>query len=921
MDPWSNNAWEESVINSSSINKPTSTLDFNPSIDLPNTFPTSSDPQSSWPSDQIEHSNSWDNQSITRKPSLSSLDLSQSSPVLHSIGPQSNHSPVWPSTVELPNFNTVADHQELSSIESQNHTADLHTISSHPETFPGPSLDLSFSTTEHINHRDTLSEGAHDAHPASDSEFQDSADNSWGEFNSESFQPTFPPPKIDSPVIPTADGWHGNTTLAEWEPPPLPPPPTLSLNSIIPQQETSTSGWEPSDEIPDQVEDEDEDQTEMGDVIDAWADKKQRGAHQVSSETVAKFQVDTRKWATEQYPIQEENFLPPGKAAMTLDLSAAMVQGGELSVDAEIVADLSKPPLPETSEISTQNLFQNSAISNAFQSAITQTASSAASVLKSASRPRRLFTGGSLTNFNKNSTSEGGQASASENDDATWNNFSALEVPHHPHDQRTDAFGLHDAKQSAQSQNKPAGFFSRWTGQAPPVTNTPATLLTKKADNALIDNISPLPDSNRNSLSSSHQPSVVMSTTKLSDAALPSPSSASMQEASSSRLSRLFGRFGSRPKDSPTSDSSGALSAVTELNDRDVAFLDSVKTVPLETKPALYDAFDDLQIGNPDKTRDVKNSRTSMSGVPTISSVKPKMKTSYSDGQEDLLDFLAEGASTKKSPNLPQVSKFSSNSITSSFVKGNDQEVDPFDVFNTAPILNSASGKSSRPNGFGQFQGQHSSFHVSASSSVKPGSHTQSFSSTSKAPPQSVTRYDDIDDLFSEFESPKATQSRRQSSLTMVPKSHTSTPSWSTQSDQTITTSYLSQSKIVRPNARTPTPILHLTSNATNSNLPVPILKPPPSGSSPIPLIAPPSSNFDILSPPPPPPSNLSVLSPPPLSNLSVSSLPPPPSSSSTKPLMSSSFVSKPSETINHQTIQQPGGLSKQDLSFFDSLL
>lgn len=909
MDPWATNAWEEPVVNSSSINQSTSTLDFNTSVDLPSTFP-SSDSQTSWPSDHIEHSTSWDTPSITKRPSLSSLEISHSSPVLHSIRSQPNDSPVWPSTVELPAFNHVTEPHEPSGIESQDRTSDLPTSSSHPDTFPGASLDLSFSASEQISHRETPSEGSNEAHPTSHSEHPDPADDNWGEFNSETFQATFPAPKIDSPVIPTADAWHGNTTLAEWEPPPLPPPPTLSLNPVIPAR--SSPGWEPSEEIPDQ--------TEMGDVIDAWADRKQRGAHQVSSETVAKFQVDTRKWATEQYPIQEENFLPPGKAAMTLDLSAAMVQGGELSVDAEIVADLSKPPLPETSEISTQKLFQNSAISNAFQSAINQTASSAASVLKSASRPRRLFPGGSLTNFTKNSTSESGQPSAPTNDDAIWNNFSALEVPHHPHDQKTDAFGLHDAKQSTQSPSKPAGFFSRWTGQVAPITNTPATLLTKKADNVLIDSLSPPPDSNRNSLSSPHQPAVVLSTTNLPDAALPSPSSASMQEASSSRLSRLFGRFGTRPKDSPTSDSGSAISAVTELNDRDVAFLDSVKTVPLEIKPALYDEFDNLQLANQDKTRGLQTSSTSM---PPVYPAKPKMKTSFSDGQEDLLDFLAGGAPTKKSPSLRKGSTFSTNSITSSSVKQNDQDVDPFDVFNTAPISNSASSKSSRPNGFRQSQGHHSSFHISTSTSVKPGSHTKSFSTTSKVP-QTTTRYDDIDDLFSEFESPKPTHSRRLSSSTMVPKSRTSTQSWTTQSNHTIPTSQPSQStfqnlsqssqplnrtlKMAQPNARTPTPILHLTSNSTNSNLPVPILRPPPSGSSPIPLIAPPSSKLGVLSPPPPPASNHRILSPPLL-----------PPSSLAKPMMSSSFVAKPSGNTNQTS--QPGGLSKQDLSFFDSLL
>ncbi|EGG09267.1 uncharacterized protein MELLADRAFT_115817 [Melampsora larici-populina 98AG31] len=915
MDPWSTNEWEEPTVHhSSSIDKSSSTLDFNSSIDLPSTFPTSSDPQTSWPSDHNEYLNSWESQSIPKKPSLSSLEISHSSPALHSIGTQPSDSPVWPSTVELPDFNHVTGPQDPLAIESQDHTSNLPKISSHPEDFPETSLNLSFSASEQINNHDTRSEGSNEAHPTPRSELQDPEDNSWGEFNSETFQATFPAPKIDSPVIPTADAWHGNTTLAEWEPPPLPPPPTLSLNSIIPHQETTSPGWEPSDEIPNQVEDEDEDGTEMGEVIDAWADNKQRGAHQVPSETVAKFQVDTRKWATEQYPIQEENFLPAGKAAMTLDLSAAMVQGGEL---AEIVADLSQPPLPETSEISTQKLFQNSAISNAFQSAINQTASSAASVLKSASRPRRLFPSGSLTTFTKNSTSESGQASDPTNDDAIWNNFSALEVPHHPHDQKTDAFGLHDAKQSTQPQNKPAGFFSRWTGQAPLTTNTPATLLTKKPDNVLIDSISPLSDSRH-------------STPNLSEAALPSPSSASMQEASSSRLSRLFGRFGTRPKDSPTSDSNSAISAVTELNDRDVAFLDSVKTVPFETKPALYDEFDNLQIGKQDKAHDLKNPRTSMSSVPPIYPAKPKIKTSYSDGQEDLLDFLAQGAPTKTSPSKSpsKVLKFSPNSITSSSSKQNDQDVDPFDVFNTAPISNSASSKSSRPNSFGQFQGQHSSFHISSSmsSSSKPGSHTKSFSTTSKVP-QSLTRYDDIDDLFSEFESVKPTQSRRQSSSTVVPKQHTSTQSWSTQSNHTIPTSQPSQStfqnmnqssqlnripKMAQPNARTPTPILHLTPNSTNSNVPVPILRPPPSGSSPIPLIAPPSSKLGILSPPAPPSSNLKILSPPPLPSSS--------SSSSSRPMMSSSFVSKPNGKLNHQTTQS-GGLSKQDLSFFDSLL
>lgn len=49
---------------------------------------------------------------------------------------------------------------------------------------------------------------------------------------------------------------------------------------------------------------------------------------------MAKVQIETRKWAEKQFPVQEDNFLPPGKVAMTLDLSSAMNQGGELSVEA-----------------------------------------------------------------------------------------------------------------------------------------------------------------------------------------------------------------------------------------------------------------------------------------------------------------------------------------------------------------------------------------------------------------------------------------------------------------------------------------------------------------------------------------------------------------------------------------------------------
>ncbi|KAG0142227.1 hypothetical protein CROQUDRAFT_673688 [Cronartium quercuum f. sp. fusiforme G11] len=838
MDPWATNAWEETTNTPSFV--PSSTLEH-----LPSTI------SSSWPSTEleIEHS-TWGTHpsTITHQSSLDSIKPSSS--VSRTVVSHLPDSPAWPS----------APTSDLVAIP--NPAAQSPTFPQHPLAVHEGSLAVSFQPLDHPSTDSNASDASDHDYTYPRSNLQDAPDDDWGGFNPLPLTSNLPIPKIDSPILSTsaAEGWDGTTSLGEWEPPPLLPPPTsLTIESVISDHETSPSGWGATQlEDPPELTDGFEDQTETGDVEDAWADSKPRVTYQVPTETLTKVQVETRRWAQEQYPIQEDKFLPPGKAAMTMDLSAAMEEGGELSVDAEIALDLSKPPLPETSEISTQKLFQNSAVSNAFQLAITQTASSAANVLKSATRPRRLFPMGGLTGLGKaqSSSSEIGHSSAVSGPDSMWDGVSALENPHHPHDNKKDAFGQYDAQHAPQQTNaRSSGLFGLWSAaKSAPATNTPATLLTKKPENLLNDGFSSATDAHSSSISSPPPSNGPLEPSYADFQASASPSSATMQEASSSRISRLFGRFGMRSKDSPTSDQSTITSASTELDNRDVAFLDAMKTVPMENDPALYAAFDELQLKG-QRSNSIKGSQVRSNDI----------KASGDGLQPDMLDLLGQSSSMQKLASPLTVQKPLQNANVSSA-----SEPDPFEVFNKAPI-----SKPPQPTGGNHRQSLANAPYPasSSSSSSKPISHYKSASNGIS----NGSRYDTFDDLFSDFNAAPPPP-RPSPCLAFSPPAPAPLPTR-------------------LPTTHTRTPTVQLT-NATNSSVPIPILRPPPSAPAPVvPLIAPPLSR----------PASTTI----PLSS----------SFAVPKPMISSPLSASPASRPVQVQGQGGGGLSKQDLSFFDSLL
>lgn len=553
-----------------------------------------------------------------------------------------------------------------------------------------------------------------------------------------------------------------------------------------------------------------------------------------------------------------------------------------------IVADLLKPPLPETSETSTQNLFHNSAVANAFQLGISQTASSAASVLKTASRPRRLFSLAGLSNT-LGTTSDLAQTSNNPGTDSTWNGFSALEVPHHLHDQNKDAFGMFDADKAAGQQSKPLGFFSQWGIKSPPLTNTPAILLAKKTNDSLLDNLSPDLNGHHRSLSSPQSSYVPPTGPDPSNPALadfPSSSCDPSPEVSAapSRMSLLFGRFASRNKEGTSLDTNGMISPSTNLSDRDVAFLDSIKTVPVEIKPALYD---DFLLGE-------QSHKTSSSLNVGKAAFQARDATQYNSdtGNQDLFELL-----TQDKPSKPKISPKLSSRLPNptSVATHPDQEPDPFDVFNTAPI-------SIHPP-----KVEHRSY--SASTNFNPPSKPTSASAKVLNP---VSPHDDLDNLFSDFKS--ASPSPRMSH-SFPHQPNIRPPSSSARSSYqrpALQSSSLVLSppnpkpttvRMVTSQSRTPTPIIQLAPPPSLS-VAVPILRAPPSSSSStnVPLIAPPNGTKSLVPNP--------ILTP--LSSNFNSIIPPPPQSDAPR-----SFV-----TPSSQTAHQPGGaLSKQDLSFFDSLL
>ncbi|CAH7665855.1 hypothetical protein PPACK8108_LOCUS148 [Phakopsora pachyrhizi] len=193
--------------------------------------------------------------------------------------------------------------------------------------------------------------------------------------------------------------------------------------------------------------------------------------------------------------------------------------------------------------------------------------------------------------------------------------------------------------QSGKAANKKTGFFGLWVSK--PSTTTEASTTNLTAENFQSSHIgdNPIADVFNSSLKLNTEPKDTIvnlleagSAPSLSQSAPPDQS----QDQSASRMSRLLGRFGKWSKNSPT-DVGGINSPTTELTESDIKFLDSVSTqVPVigsrnGSQPPGVDLFDLLLS---------ENNSSLITNSPATSKPQPSKQTSLRSKPDQSTDFF-----------------------------------------------------------------------------------------------------------------------------------------------------------------------------------------------------------------------------------------------------------------------------------------
>ncbi|KAI8457710.1 hypothetical protein BY996DRAFT_8421641 [Phakopsora pachyrhizi] len=679
-----------------------------------------------------------------------------------------------------------------------------------------------------------------------------------------------------------------------------------------------------------------DDQDDLGDDSqDPWSTGQRQNHSQASKDEGEEVRVVQRPWTDEPDPSSTSI-----KPSIPRKLNSILGESVEFS---EAFENAPRSSISGNAGFGTETFSENStAMIKTVQSAISSTVAAATNATNSPILSRSIF---SLTRSSSIKDSTGSSDLPSDQalpGDCLGSVKIPSDVPEQP--------------QSGKAANKKTGFFGLWVSK--PSTTTEASTTNLTAENFQSSHIgdNPIADVFNSSLKLNTEPKDTIvnlleagSAPSLSQSAPPDQS----QDQSASRMSRLLGRFGKWSKNSPT-DVGGINSPTTELTESDIKFLDSVSTqVPVigsrnGSQPPGVDLFDLLLS---------ENNSSLITNSPATSKPQPSKQTSLRSKPDQSTDFF----------DFPE------------YLDSSD-----FEKHDRRPAKGPMKLTGHRPPTLLEDLG---------------------LQETNQSEDQSK---DDIDDLFSEFQSsvnnriqsyPRATQSK--------------TPTIDSRQKSPYGSSPLSGSNLSRlasPSNRPIAQVRMATSANTNqrsqsmvgssftNSPPIPILAPPPlpPGSS-VPIIPRPQSlspsllpsNFESskprnvalilpvnplssqpslpsIAPPQPPSSSVTLtsisgpqqssrlstpslippLQPPPSSSTHASSLssqtsrinspsliphiaPPPPSSSS---YQSPNFSSNQLQSIGSSRVEinstnssvttNPNkGLSKQDLSFFDSLI
>ncbi|KAA1096256.1 hypothetical protein PGT21_010538 [Puccinia graminis f. sp. tritici] len=872
MDPWSSNDWVEST-------EPASSSTLQLELDLKTTNEQLQSTPSTWPVPDLSLPN-WDNPSPPKSsspPPTSNLPLADSSQTRSQLDPAT--SPIETLTINTHISSPASSSQSVfktpdSAGSDKWVQSNQSPVNEPPTALHEPVTSDSIQMTSSAIAPSISADLSHPTQPAPD---PDPDLDRWGTFTQTDLPPiasVIPFPEPDPPSFastsPIESGWNGETHLGGWDDGLAIDHSLLSLGTSDsiprPDENNDQQGWSSP-----HFSDPDHNDTSGDD----WGQSKLQGVDGMSPTALSKQTMDSQKSAHDQ--------------------SA----GSEL---AGHVGELSKDPLPESSARSAE----------VFQSAMSKTAQAATNAMNSAMNPRSLFPnastqssviGSSLIDSSKHAKS------MNSTDNSSWGDCSALGASHHPQDSKSGAFGVHDPQKTAQQQEqkKRTSFFGFWSSKSPPTPSTTDSLPTQK----MAGNPSVLPPIGvaETPVSSSNQTKGSVSSVEPPSAPWPTLSPASpdpQHDPAPSAISRLFGRLGARSNHASISTSaideqSEITAPSTELNANDIKFLDHVKTVPIEAKFVPYDDFPSAKNANQNNWTATNTSSQSESGI---------------------FDFLSENSISKKD----LVSR-----PVSSNVPGYPNGRDPFE------FLDSLSPDSTRQKrSFGD--SRPSSARLSSSPKVGSIQSYSHFSPSSNHPSNSARHAslgasdqkisgDDLDELFSHFQgaeiSPQVQSSRSSPSGNNPAALRGFQKPLGTKSVPPL------GSTQVRMASTIPKPILPRDSNSfsaisSSSSSKVPILAPPPSSSrpstsGPIPLIPPPQHNvnkqvqntnaqfgaLNSVSPSQNVTKNLPFQAP-----------------SYMTPAFQTSVISatKPGPPQPNKS-NQAGGLSKEDLSFFDSLI
>ncbi|KNZ47735.1 hypothetical protein VP01_619g7 [Puccinia sorghi] len=530
------------------------------------------------------------------------------------------------------------------------------------------------------------------------------------------------------------------------------------------------------------------------------------------------------------------------------------------------------------------------------QTAMSKSAHVISNVAQSANNSRSISSNAGAQSSSTDSTKPEQSINPSNNNTSRVN-FSILGAS------TSDASGKADASKTAQKreqqeQKKRSGFFGFWASKSSSSSSTPASPPeSKTADGSTALPPVEIPGTHQSSLNNTRG-SISSLDTPSSAWPAPSPASpSSTQDPSISTISRLFGRLGSRSNNASSISTSVAddqcdiTAPSTELNANDITFLDNIKTVPIKPKIVPYNDFP---------------------AVNNVNSISLSAKNKNPQPESGVFDLLSDHSASPKLVS-PLASQRPTSSTFSSFSKCQD----PFDFLSS---LSTHSAHQKRQDQ-GPLSGRLSpSPNLSSQSSYALSSSTGATGRKSSG--------NDLDDLFSSFQIAEVST---QAPTKISPRPNPPTLHGFHKAVGSKSAPTVPGSTQVRMVSTIPKPILPRDSHSFSatrapSSSKVPILAPPPSSSratstTPIPLIPPPENARNHQLPPPQfNPTASSAFNAALPTTLSMNNLfsPPPPSEFTTLLPKTPKSTPNPPHKPNNQ---QVGGLSKEDLSFFDSLM